>query len=313
MTWRFNSSKVNHQSTQNQECFQTLPVQSDSTKRAFNASDEFAQFQETESLLWNPPRRQDELVPPSGDFNWPTAHHLHNPSFVTQNPHYGETADPANPCIGLVMANAFVKGKTLIYDHLARREVVDGLVEYPEHILRCHEAWLLKIRRNMLAKVEILYGRPIQGRMLSICDLERLPLWGRYSGIALYFEWMSGDPESPAKLARILVFALHPQNFLFPWGKKFANGQDHTISIAHHLAGLTYKTQFYQDLHWSFVNRFPRLYHYTQQQALARDAFKAVHAAKGSALSSIKMPLEKQIPTQTRHLEFEPCHEEDIT
>lgn len=130
MTWRFNSSKVNHQSTQNQECFQILPVQSDSKKRAFNASDEFAQFQETESLLWNPPRRQDELVPPSGDFNWPIAHHLHNPSFVTQNPHYGETADPTNPCIGLVIANAFVKGKTLIYDHLARREVVDGLVDY---------------------------------------------------------------------------------------------------------------------------------------------------------------------------------------
>jgi len=73
----------------------------------------------------------------------------------------------------------------LIYDHLARREVVDGLVNYPEHILRCHEAWLFKIRRNMLAKVEILYGRPIQGRMLSICDLERLPLWDRHRGIAI--------------------------------------------------------------------------------------------------------------------------------
>ena len=173
-------------------------MQSDSKRRAFNASDEFAQFQETESLLWNPPRRQDELVPPSGDFNWSIAHHLHNPSFITQNPHNGETADPTNPCIGLVMANAFVRGKTLIYDHPARREVVDGSVDYPEHILRCHEAWLLKIRRNMLAKVEILYGRPIQGRKLNICDLEWLPLWGRHSGIAVYMEWMSGDPESPA-------------------------------------------------------------------------------------------------------------------
>ena len=154
-------------------------------------------------------------MPLSGDFNWPIAHHLHNPSF-TQNPHNRETADPTNPCIVLVMATAFVKGKALIYDHLARLEVVDGLVDYPEHILRCHEAWLLKLRRNMLAKVEILYGRPIQGRMLSTSDLERLLLCGRHSGIAIYLEWMSGDPESPAKLARSLIFALHSQNFLFP-------------------------------------------------------------------------------------------------
>lgn len=295
MTWKFSFSKVNHQSTQNQECFQTLSVQSDSKRRAFNASDEFAQFQETDSLLWNPSRRQDELVPPSEDFNWSIAHHLHNPSFITQNPHNEETADPTNPCIGLVMANAFVKGKTLIYDHLARREVVDGLVNYSEHILRCHEAWLLKIRRNMLTKVEILYGRSIQKRMLSICDLERLPLWDRHSGIAVYLEWMSDDPESPARLARLLVFAMHPQNFLFPWGKKFAKEQDHRICIAHHLAGLTYNNQFYQNLHWSFVNRFPKLNHYIQQQALARDVFKAIQAAKGSGIVSIKMPLEKEI------------------
>jgi len=102
-------------------------------------------------------------VPLSRDFNWPIAHHLHNHSFLTQNPHNGETAYPINPCIRLVMANTFVKGKTFIYDHLARREVVDGLVNYPEHILRCHEAWLLKIRRNILAKVEILYGRFKEG------------------------------------------------------------------------------------------------------------------------------------------------------
>jgi len=240
VTWRFDYSQVNHQSIQNLECSHTLPVHSNLKQPAFNVSDEFARFQETESLLWNPPRRKDELVPPSGDFNWPIAHHLHNPSFITQNPHNGETADPTNPCIGLIMANMFVRGKTLIYDHLARHEIVDGLVDYPEHILRCHEAWLLKIQKNMLAKVEILYGRDIQQRVLKICDLTRLSLWGKHSGIAVYLEWMPGDPESLRKLTRLLVFAMHPQLFLFPWEKKFANMQDHLICIAHHLAGLTY-------------------------------------------------------------------------
>lgn len=61
------------------------------------------------------------------------------------------------------MANTFIKGKTLIYDRLARLEVVDDLVNNPEHILGCHEAWLLMIRRNMLAKVEILYRRIKEG------------------------------------------------------------------------------------------------------------------------------------------------------
>ena len=114
------------------------------------------------------------------------------------------------------MANRSVKGKTLIYDHLARREIVDGLVDYPENILRCHEAWLFKMRKNMLAKVKILYGRHIQRRTLKICDLERLSLWAKHSGIAVYLEWLPGDPESPRKLTRFLVFAMHPQLFLFP-------------------------------------------------------------------------------------------------
>lgn len=138
------------------------------------------------------------------------------------------------------MTNMFVRGKTLIYDHLARHEIVDGLVDYPEHILHCHEAWLLKIQKNMLTKVEILYGRDIQQRVLKICDLKRLSLWGKHSGIAVYLKWMPGDPESLRKLTRLLVFAMHPQLFLFPWEKKFANMQDHLICIAHHLTGLTY-------------------------------------------------------------------------
>lgn len=32
------------------------------------------------SPLWNPPRRREEVVIPSGSLDWPLAHHLHNPS-----------------------------------------------------------------------------------------------------------------------------------------------------------------------------------------------------------------------------------------
>jgi hypothetical protein len=88
---------------------------------------------------------------------------------------------------------------------------------------------------------------------------------------------------------------MHPQLFLLPWGKKFAETQDRLISIAHHLAGLTYNEGFYQNWDWSFINQFPKLQHYEQQQTLAREAFKAAKAAKGVDVSLIKLPPQSEI------------------
>jgi hypothetical protein len=272
-----------------------LKVRSDSTLSDFDIRTEFARFQKKESILWNPPRPQEELVPPSGELDWPIAHHLHNPSFITQTPHTGETADPTSPCIALIMANTFVRGKTLIYDHIARREIVDGLLDYPEQILRCHEAWLSALRDNMLAKVEIVYGRVAQKRMLEICDFEQLTLWGEHREVTVYLEWISCDDQISRTLIRFLVFAMHPQVFLLPWGRKFAKKQDFLTSIAHSLASLNYNDGFYQNWDWSFINGFPKLQHYEQQQAMARDAFKAVQAAKDVGVSQIKLPQGSKI------------------
>jgi hypothetical protein len=151
-------------------------VQSNSKQAAFNVSQEFARFQKVESLLWSPLRRKDELAPPSGGFNWPIAHHFHSPSFVTHYPHNGEAADLTTPCISLIIANTFVNGKPLIFDHLARYEITDSLVNYLAYILACYEDWLTKLRKSMEAKAEILYGRAIQQRILKIYNLERLCL-----------------------------------------------------------------------------------------------------------------------------------------
>jgi len=65
---------------------------------------------------------------------------LHDLSFITQNSHNEETADSTNSYIELIMINVFVKDKTLIYDHLAHCEVVNGLIDYSEHILCYDEA-----------------------------------------------------------------------------------------------------------------------------------------------------------------------------
>jgi hypothetical protein len=126
--------------------------------RPFNVRQEFAEFQATESALWSPPRPSNELVRPSGSQDWPLAHHLHNPSFTTLQPYNEETEDDTNPRVWLIMANNFVPGKTLIFDHLARREIVDGLKMYPKEILACHERWLSRIRESISSKVEIVYG-----------------------------------------------------------------------------------------------------------------------------------------------------------
>lgn len=133
-----------------------MPIQGNPNQNKLHSIAKICSISEDGIPSLEPTAAKDELVPPSGDFNWPIAHHLHNPSFVTQYPYHGETADPTTPCIALIMANTFVNGKTLIFDHLARREITDGLVDYPVNILACHEDWLFKIRKNMEAKVEIL-------------------------------------------------------------------------------------------------------------------------------------------------------------
>src|ERR1700722_3062248 len=61
-------------------------------------------------------------------------------SFTTNFPENGETADPTNGCISMVMNTAFDKGNTLIYDQLHRRsQDSEGLKDYPHKVLQIHE------------------------------------------------------------------------------------------------------------------------------------------------------------------------------
>lgn len=63
-----------------------------------------------------------------------------------------------------MIAKNFVSGKTFMFDHLSRRESVDGLQVYPQTIIDLHETWLSKIRSNMAAKVEVVYGKKVSER-----------------------------------------------------------------------------------------------------------------------------------------------------
>lgn len=247
----------------------TLGFQSQ-RESVFNIPEAFREFQELESLSWAYPRRKDELVPPSGSLKWPIAHHLHNPSFQTLTPHDGETEDATTSCVWLIIANNFVPGKTLIFDHLSRRESIDGLQVYPQTILDIHETWLSKIRSNMAAKVEVVYGKKVRNRMSQIYDLEPFELWGEYESIVLHLEWFPSDTVFEKSLARLVVPAYHPQVFLSPGAARYGVRQDTILRIAHELAGLAYKDGFYKTFNTTMINKSGvRPHHYNASKKLS--------------------------------------------
>src|ERR1700728_676995 len=72
---------------------------------------------------------------PSGSLHSPIAHHLHQPSYSTNNldSDDAETADWTNGCTAMVMGNGFEEGVTFLFDHLHRRsQNSEGYDTYPK-------------------------------------------------------------------------------------------------------------------------------------------------------------------------------------
>lgn len=116
------------------------------------------------------------LVPPSGPLNAALACHLHCPSFSVSDPNTRVTADESNVCIKQVLDIGFSPEKCLLYDHLTRREAVDGLQFYPREILHIHESFTFNLRKHMTAIVDICWGACVRKRMLQTCRLTPLRL-----------------------------------------------------------------------------------------------------------------------------------------
>ena len=179
--------------------------------------DAFSKFADAEVSIWaaygdSVPGR-DLLVRVSGSLQSPMAHHVHQPSFTTLHPRNSETADETNPCIAGIMGNAFEKDKSLIYNHLLRRdEKSEGLKNYPEDITRCHEAYLQQVRESMEAKVEVVYGTPAKERMLQKqgFKFDILPLWGEIY-ITSDRESNYSNPQQGHQYRRVIIFVAHPQ------------------------------------------------------------------------------------------------------
>lgn len=111
------------------------------------------------------------LIPPSGSLNSPVACHLHCPSFTVADPYNQQTADESNVCIKQLIDIGFSPDRCLLYDHLSRREALDGLQFYPADILHIHESFTSELRNRMSAIVDICWGACVRDRMQQIHNL----------------------------------------------------------------------------------------------------------------------------------------------
>ncbi|KAF2236896.1 hypothetical protein EV356DRAFT_565023 [Viridothelium virens] len=92
--------------------------------------------------------------------------------------------------------------------------------------------------------------------------LEELRLWGSYQGLSLFLEWSAALDSASGKteVVRLIVFVMHPQVFLHPWGQKHA--------------------YFFLCRPWTTKADFVKLVCGQQSQRLERAASEAVQAAK---------------------------------
>jgi hypothetical protein len=127
----------------------------------------FQAFASQEQRAWadseSTPEYGTNLVQPTGSLDALLAHHLHQPSLATVMPPGTDVADRTNVSISMIMGNAYREGNTLIYDQLHRRsKASDGLSCYPAKVVQAHEDFTYQLMESSAAKVEVVYGKPVQ-------------------------------------------------------------------------------------------------------------------------------------------------------
>src|SRR5215469_2475611 len=237
-----------------------------------------------EILLWEdtnkPLENGSSLVRPSGSLDSPISHHLNQPSFTTSAFGSAETADGSNGCIQMIMGNAFHKNHTLIFDHLHRRSAKsEGLKDYPEQVLHAHEEFTRQIMASSASKVDIVYGKKIQLRMIESYQIEILPLWGRFEGIFLGLvpESCFHNQERDYRYRKIILFAAHPQYIFYQKdGNATLRRQDLVIEAAVLMADptMTFNHSYYQS--GAFRVNQPSIYERARQKILKTNILGSV-------------------------------------
>ncbi|GIJ98094.1 hypothetical protein Aspvir_000207 [Aspergillus viridinutans] len=216
----------------------------------------FSNFALRETEAWESlgvERSSKLLVQPSGYVGAVVACHLHNPTFYVKDPYCQETETKSNPTIQQVNQAGFSSQNCFIFDHICRRDrTEDVLLFYNDKILGIHEDFMLSLRRQMGAKVEICWGRHVRERMKKLVNLVPFKLWGRFQDVELYLEL------EDQRLIRFVIFVAHPQFFFYHGfstesGVRFratsAKKQDLYLTVASKLGGIAIREDFYETIH----------------------------------------------------------------
>ncbi|KAL9635971.1 MAG: hypothetical protein Q9204_002423 [Flavoplaca sp. TL-2023a] len=120
------------------------------------------------------------------------------------------------------------------------------------------------------AKVEVIYGRIIQRRILQtmLCDI--LPFWGRFSEIplVLIYESNFNSAEKAFLYRKVMLFATHPQRMFHETkGSSVAVRQDLTFEAASYITDLKVSVdiEYYQSKRW--YSKVPTVYQRAQMKA----------------------------------------------
>ena len=171
----------------------------------------------------------------------------------------------------MVMGNAFRQGESLLFDHLHRRSAKsEGLEQYPQCVISAHEEFTRQLMASSAAKVEIIYGRIVQRRILQTMTCYILPLWGRFSKILLVLVHESNfnNAEKAFMYRRVMLFATHPQRMFYEQkGSSVAVRQDLTFEAASYITDLKVSVdiEYYQSKRW--YSKVPTVYQRAQMKA----------------------------------------------
>lgn len=105
-----------------------------------------------------------------------------------------------------------------MFDHVHRREAKsEAIEEYDEQIRDVHEKYTQYIEDSMEAKVELVYGKKVQQRLLQTHDFEILPLWAEFEGLIVLLSRESnyGNADPLFSFRRIILTPCHPQHMFY--------------------------------------------------------------------------------------------------
>ena len=207
------------------------------------------------------PPPPEYLVKVSGTFDSPLSHRLNQPSFTCSVPENGETADPTNGCIQMVMGTAYNK-TTLLYDQIHRRDTTsEGSENYPETVRVAHAKWTQRIWESSEAKVEVVYGEKCFKSLISKVKFTTLPLWGQYAGIILHLihEENFQNAQEGYKYRKVVMFAHHPQHLFYASAAHpTLIHQEKILTIAAAIAGVQHHKDYYANR--MFLRKWPEFH-----------------------------------------------------